>query len=370
LLVPLFREANVAADLIAALSRLDYPKDRLEILLLLEADDADTIAAIAAAMPAHPSPFRIVLIPFSHPRTKPKALNFALPFCAGEFIAVYDAEDRPHPQQLHAALAAFQAGAADLACVQAPLLTDNAHASWIAGQFSLEYAIHFTQVIALFARLRLPLPLGGTSNHFRKWALVAAGGWDPYNVTEDADLGYRLARAGYRIGAIAPPTFEEAPARLSGWTRQRSRWIKGHLQTWLLLMRAPGRTMAEMGVIGFWAMQLGLAGGLLAAFLHAPMLALLLLSPLLPGAQLDPIDWALAAAGFFAAWSCALCAAYRCQDPGLVRHALTMPVYWPLTFLPGLIALIELVARPHYWAKTDHALTARTAPAHAGRPHP
>lgn len=182
ILCPLYREANVVADLVAALDRLDYPREALDIKLLVEGDDVDTLAAaLAVAGAPH---IEVVIIPAAAPRTKPKALNAGLLHARGEYVVVYDAEDRPNPVQLRAALAAFEDGPANLACVQAPLDIDNANASWIARQFAAEYAILFRGVLPLLARLRLPLPLGGSSNHFRIDALRAVGGWDPYNVRE------------------------------------------------------------------------------------------------------------------------------------------------------------------------------------------
>jgi len=183
ILCPLYREANMAAELIGALSEIDYPRDRLDIKLLVESDDPDTIAAATAAADAANT--EVIIIPACGPRTKPKALNVGLALARGDYIAIYDAEDRPHPQQLRAALAAFEDGGESLACVQAPLAIDNADTSWIARQFAAEYAIQFREILPLLARLGLPLPLGGSSNHFRTSILREVGGWDPYNVCED-----------------------------------------------------------------------------------------------------------------------------------------------------------------------------------------
>lgn len=183
ILCPLYREANVTPDLVAALARLDYPTEALDIKLLVEGDDVDTIAA-ALAVSGAPH-IEVVIIPACAPRTKPKALNVGLAQARGEFVVVYDAEDRPHPQQLRAALAAFEDGGDNLACVQAPLSIDNADVSWIARQFAAEYAIQFREVLPLLAHFKLPLPLGGTSNHFRTDVLRQTGGWDPFNVSED-----------------------------------------------------------------------------------------------------------------------------------------------------------------------------------------
>ena len=215
-----------------------YPADRLEIRLALEADDRETIAAARAL--ALDRKYRIVLVPEGGPRTKPRALNYALRFCSGEIITVHDAEDRPHPRQLRTAAESFAAAGPDLACLQAPLNWFNRSECWLTRQFALEYAAHFHALLPLYARLRWPLPLGGTSNHFRAAALRRAGGWDAWNVTEDADLGFRLHALGYRCNVIAPLTLEEAPTRIWPWVCQRSRWLKGYAQTLAVHSRTQG----------------------------------------------------------------------------------------------------------------------------------
>jgi cellulose synthase/poly-beta-1,6-N-acetylglucosamine synthase-like glycosyltransferase len=361
ILCPLHCEANVVADLVAALERLDYPRHALDIQLLLEADDVDTIAAALAA--AQGSAIRIVLIPAAAPRTKPKALNVGLALARGDFLAVYDAEDRPHPQQLRAALAAFDEGGECLACVQAPLVIDNAHDSWIASQFAAEYAIQFREILPLLARMGAPIPLGGSSNHFRTDALRQSGGWDPYNVTEDADLGYRFAREGKRGGIIAAPTFEEAPVSFNAWLDQRTRWIKGHLQTWLVLMRNPFRSASEMGLGAFWSMHLVLGLGILASLAHGPIAIVLFVAAATPFDLLGPADFTLALSGYAAAAFAALSAAALSGDLSHARAALTMPLYWPLSSIAAYRALWELIRHPHHWAKTTHGISrARAAP--------
>jgi|CXWL01.1.fsa_nt_gi cellulose synthase/poly-beta-1,6-N-acetylglucosamine synthase-like glycosyltransferase len=357
MLCPLYREANVAPDLVAALDRMDYPKHALDVKLLVEGDDVDTLAAaLAVATAPH---IEVVIVPAAAPRTKPKALNAGLARARGEFVVVYDAEDRPHPEQLRAALAAFEDADGTLVCVQAPLVIDNAEASWIARQFAAEYAIQFGQMLPLLAKSGLPLPLGGSSNHFRTTALRAIGGWDPYNVTEDADLGYRLARARYRIGVIGPPTWEEAPVGFWPWLNQRTRWIKGHMQTWLVLMRDPIGSAREMGLAAFASMQLMLAGGMVAAFAHGPLACILLIAALSPYDLLGPEDFILALCGYCVAAFAALTASALSGSLSHARAALTMPFYWPLASFAALRAVFELVFRPHHWAKTAHGVSAR-----------
>jgi cellulose synthase/poly-beta-1,6-N-acetylglucosamine synthase-like glycosyltransferase len=358
ILCPLYREANVAHDLVAALLRLDYPAHAVDIKLLVEEDDAETLAAALAAVDA--SHMEVVAVPAAQPRTKPKALNIGLARARGDYVVVFDAEDRPHPQQLRAALTAFENGPSSLACVQAPLLIDNAETSWIARQFAAEYAVQFAALLPFLARAGLPLPLGGSSNYFRTNALRDAGGWDPFNVTEDADVGYRLARNGQRIGVIAPPTWEEAPVSLGAWLDQRTRWIKGHLQTWLVLMRNPLCTISEMGLRGFLAMQLMLGGGLLAAIVHGPLACIVAIAALTPYDLLSPADFVLALFGYCVAVFATLTASARSGQLSPLGAVLTMPLYWPLATIAAARAMIEFLLRPHHWSKTDHGLSPRT----------
>jgi cellulose synthase/poly-beta-1,6-N-acetylglucosamine synthase-like glycosyltransferase len=224
----LYREANVVNRLVAAIRALDYPLEKLDVKFVLEADDHETRRALAN-LDLGP-PFEIITAPPIGPRTKPKALNVALPFARGSFTVVYDAEDVPEPDQLRCALDVFTAADARLACVQASLTIDNTTDSWLARMFTAAYAGQFDPFFSGLAALHLPLPLGGSSNHFRTTALRRVGGWDPYNVTEDADLGIRLARLGYRSTALSSATYEEAPASFGPWLRQRTRWYKG----WML----------------------------------------------------------------------------------------------------------------------------------------
>jgi glycosyltransferase involved in cell wall biosynthesis len=355
LLCPLYSEARVAAQIVRALEHLDYPAHALQILLLIEDDDDETAAALAGLRLG--PPFEIVTVPALGPRTKPKALNIGLARARGQFCAVYDAEDRPDPRQLRAAVAAFAGeGGESLGCVQAPLMVDNARERWIAAQFAAEYAVHFHATLPLLARLDLPLPLGGTSNHFRVAALQAVGGWDPYNVTEDADLGYRLARYRWRVGMIDAPTWEEAPVSFNAWFRQRTRWIKGHLQTWLVLMRDPWRTAREMGLVAFLLMQIVLGGAAVSALVHAPMAALLIASAAGSFGLLAGEDLGLAAAGYAIALLGGLAAAARIGSLRLMRAVLTMPLYWPLATIAAWRALGDLMLRPHYWSKTAHGV--------------
>ena len=227
-LVPLFREAGVVPHLLQALRGIDYPRDKLDVLLLVESIDVETQAALAETkLDAH---MRVIVVPDGAPRTKPRALQYALQLTRGMNVVVFDAEDVPEPDQLRRAAAALAAGAGRLGCLQGRLNIYNPDASWFTRQFAIEYTALFDCILPLLQRLRLPVPLGGTSNHFPRAVLDAVGGWDPFNVTEDADLGIRLARCGYEVGVLASTTWEEAPATASVWSGQRRRWLKGWMR--------------------------------------------------------------------------------------------------------------------------------------------
>ncbi len=369
-LVPLYDEAAVLPQLVFGLSHLAYPSERLEILLVLEARDRETRNAAAnLRMPAN---MRVVVVPRGGPRTKPKALNYALTFATGELVVVYDAEDRPEPGQLHAAASEFARAGPDLACVQARLNIYNPAASFFTRQFTLEYSALFDGLLPALARLGLPIPLGGTSNHFRMQALRAAGAWDPYNVTEDADLGIRLARMGYRTATIASTTWEEAPTKMRDWFGQRTRWLKGWLQTWMVHMRRPGQLLRDLGAWRFAGLQLVMGGVLLSALAH-PLFVALAAGAMFSDEFWPDFDtrlgqwlWWIAminlGLGMLAPALAAGLAVVRRGRVWLLPWVLVMPVYWLAISIAGYRALIELARRPFHWEKTRHGIVSSRQP--------
>ena len=271
ILVPLFREITVVRQILDSVAAIDYPADRLDVKIVLEENDRETVDYVRdCILPQH---FEVIVVPACKPQTKPKALNYALNFARGDLIAVFDAEDVPDPRQLRLAAGVFAKAPADLACVQARLDFFNASDNWLTRQFAIEYAVLFRRLLPVLASLSLPLPLGGTSNHFRSDILRKVGGWDPHNVTEDADLGLRLARLGYRTGVIDSETSEEANCAPGNWMQQRARWLKGWMQTWLVHMRQPIRLYRELGWTGFLAMQAWLGGLIFSSLVHPFFLA-------------------------------------------------------------------------------------------------
>ncbi len=366
-LVPLYREDNVLPGLCRALGALDYPPAKLEVFLILEADDAATrAAALALGLPGN---YRILIAPDEGPRTKPKALNYALQFARGDVVVVYDAEDRPQPSQLRRAWDVFRSSGPELGCVQAQLNIDNAGATWLTRQFTIEYSALFDAILPALESLRLPVPLGGTSNHFPRRLLVDLGAWDPYNVTEDADLGIRIARAGYRTAVLASTTWEEAPPTLPAWIKQRTRWLKGWMQTYLVHTRRPRSLGRELGLgatIGFHA----LVGGLIASALVHPLFYALVAYHWLTDSLLAPAEstagavlWAIAAVNLAVGYTVSILvgvvSVLRRRRPGLALHALLMPFYWLLISAAAYRAVWQLVRDPYLWEKTEHGARRR-----------
>lgn len=369
ILVPLYREPpTVVRALIDALEALDYPAHCKEVFLLCEADDAATLAAVKAANP--PSYCRIFEIPPSSPRTKPKACNLALPFLTGEFVVIFDAEDRPHPQQLRRAVAEFRRSDTSLACLQAPLNYYNREETILTRLFSLEYSSLFCLQLPAIEALGIPMPLGGTSNHVRREALMHVGGWDAFNVTEDADLGMRLAYFGYRTQMLPSLTLEEAPLTLRAWMKQRSRWIKGYIQTWLVYMREPDTLKKRLGARGYYGFQFFVGAPALTFFL-APFfwLAFGLAALGVIRTELSPALMACClftmAIGALSHWLYAREAIARenWHSPRMRIAGIVYPFYWLLHSVASFMAVWQLLWRPHHWEKTTHGMSRIFTPA-------
>ncbi|MBB3811345.1 glycosyltransferase [Pseudochelatococcus contaminans] len=368
-IVPLFREMRVIPQLLHALMALDYPPAKLDIKLVLEAHDAETHAAIAAyRLPAH---IRVVTVPSGSPVTKPRALNVALAAARGRHVVIYDAEDIPDPHQLRKAAAIFRAFP-DVACVQARIVIDNPADGFIASMFAIEYAALFDAINPGLAAMGLPILLGGTSNHLRTDVLRDIGGWDAWNVTEDADLGIRLARHGHRIMDLPSVTREEAPFRWRAWINQRSRWLKGWMQVCITHSRHPRHTWRDLGAVGSLA-ACALTMGTLLGALCMPLFILATAWTL--------VDWAMAAPHISAAsWPLAMARGFSlivmvCGTASFVLPVLVglarrrrLALLWllplsPLYFLMITVAawrgVRDLIRNPSHWRKTGHGLSRR-----------
>jgi cellulose synthase/poly-beta-1,6-N-acetylglucosamine synthase-like glycosyltransferase len=353
-----------AARLVESIGALDYPVTRLDVKLLLEADDDETLAALAELeLPAH---FATLIVPPVEPRTKPKACNYGLIHARGSFTVIYDAEDRPEPDQLKKVVACFAGLPEEVACVQCKLNYFNRNQNLLTKWFTAEYSMWFDLLLPGLSAVDAPIPLGGTSNHFRTERLLDLGAWDPFNVAEDADLGVRLHKAGGRTVVVESTTFEEANSDLHNWIRQRSRWVKGYIQTWLVHMRSPVKLLRQLGLRRFLSFQMTV-GGTALVFLINPLYWLITslwmateaggIRQLFPSFVYYAAGFSLNIGNFVFAYGTAAAAAHRGYDD-LVKYGLLTPLYWGLMSIAAWKGLIQLVHNPFYWEKTDHGLDA------------
>lgn len=366
-LVPAYNEPEVVGELIGHMRALDYPVEKLQVLLLLEEDDQVTIDAARAV--AADDLVTVVLVPPADPRTKPKACNYGLHFATGAIVTIYDAEDIPDPLQLRRVVAAFADMDEDVVCVQGKLSfhngTDNILASW----FTADYGIWFGYLLPGIMTVRAPIPLGGTSNHFRRSLLDEIGAWDPFNVTEDADLGVRIAARGYRTAVLDSVTMEEANVDAINWIRQRSRWYKGYMQTWLVHMRRPRDLLSTLGPMSVYRFTMLLAGTpviacvnmvfwLIAALWIAGQPAVI--SELFPG----PIYYLALISLVFGNSAMVYMNVIAIREDGrgeLFWPALIVPAYWLMMSVAALKGMWQLIRNPSYWEKTFHGIAKSTS---------
>ncbi|MHB9137822.1 MAG: glycosyltransferase [Victivallaceae bacterium] len=405
ILVPLYKEANIAEKIIRNISNLDYPEDKLDVKLLLESDDRQTLQVLKNC--SLPWNFKIIVVPDALPKTKPRACNFGLKFARGEFCVIYDAEDRPEPDQLKKAVAVFRSSPDEMVCVQAKLNYYNSRQNLLTRLFTIEYSTTFDLMLPGMQTFNVPLPLGGTSNHFRTSVLRELGGWDPFNVTEDCDLGIRIYKHGCRTCLLDSTTWEEANSDLWNWIRQRSRWVKGFIQTHLSHTRYPLNTLRQLGIRGFFGFYLSVGASSfmmlvniiywIAGGFYLLMFADALASGLTPweiiagphnfvnyhgmafmGMRLEPwplFYWGETESRFWSALSVIffgmtiplvlanfmllavhILACVKRRYYHLLPAAMLMPFYWILISLGAWKGFIQLFFNPSYWEKTIHGL--------------
>jgi len=362
ILVPVYKEAEVLPDLLNALIRLDYPHTKLDIKILMEEDDKETIAAFNNWNP--PAYFHGIIVPYGQPKTKPKACNYGLIHARGEMVVIFDAEDLPEADQLKKVVVAFSKAEKDVVCIQSKLNYYNKSQNLLTRWFTIEYSMWFDLFLPGLDAAGAPIPLGGTSNHFRTGVLISAGAWDPYNVTEDADLGIRLYKRGYKTAIVDSTTFEEANSQIYNWIRQRSRWIKGYIQTWLVHMRHPLGLLRSTGWKGFLGFQFTVAGTFVSVLLnpiywimttlwfwkHLPFI-----ERIFPG----PVYFIGAFClfiGNFAFTYMNVAGAMRRGYYEMVKFALLSPIYWGLASVGAWKGFLQLFTQPHFWEKTSHGL--------------
>lgn len=385
ILLPVFRESEVIHKLVWNLKSIDYPLEKLDVKLLIESDDSMTYEAVKNMN--FPCIFEPVVVPYAMPKTKPKACNYGLYFSKGKYLTIYDAEDIPDSKQLKLVYSLFQKLSDEYVVVQCALNYFNKKENLLTRLFTLEYSYWFDYMLPGLDSLDVPIPLGGTSNHFRFDRLMELGGWDGFNVTEDADLGLRAYAKSYKVTVLDSTTLEEANNDFFNWIRQRSRWIKGYMQTFLVHMRHPVKLYQKVGLKGFMAFQFFI-GGTFFTFLVYPVLLLFLLFILfLHSGLLDtmvfwndlPVSKTLldSVSIFFPEWLVVISifnfvignlmmiyvnmmAVFRRRSYTLILYALVNPIYWLMHSISAYKGFIQLITKPFYWEKTNHGLTKST----------
>jgi cellulose synthase/poly-beta-1,6-N-acetylglucosamine synthase-like glycosyltransferase len=369
IIVALYKEKEIIPQLIKSLSQLDYPQEKLDIKLVIEEDDQDTLEAIRSQQP--PQNMDIIIVPsvvgINVVKTKPRACNYALPYCTGEYIALYDAEDVPDKMQLKKAVSQFRNAETDISCLQAKLNFYNADQNLLTKMFDMEYRIWFKLFLPGLHLLQSPIPLGGTSNHFKKDVLEKLGGWDAYNVTEDADLGIRMFLDGYKVGLLDSDTPEECPSTFGSWIKQRSRWIKGHLITFLVHTRNPVKLLQRLGFKNFLVLVLFIFFPILS-FLFYPILWGIYIADFL-GVDAFGIDTLIFSPEIKDALMVALLVpnviyvllamviSIKDKRYSDIPFTLLQPLYWLIHSVAAYYAVYEAIRRPHHWNKTAHGVS-------------
>ena len=359
ILVPLFKEkGKTIKNLIKSLGNLDYPKNKLDIKLIVEIEDFKTLEEIKKLKP--PAFFQIVRVPNSKPKTKPKACNYALRFCRGEYVTIYDAEDVPDKDQLKKVVATFNEKNESVSCVQARLNYYNREENILSKLFSVEYSSWFDFTLYGLKRFDMPIPLGGTSNHFPIEVLKKIYAWDPYNVMENADLGMRLSLLGYKTKVIDSYTMEECPVTLKAWISQRVRWVKGYIQTFIVHSKGlvnMFKTLGRKGVVGFFYFF----GAPFLVFLSVPMIFLLSLIGLSFGSEVPVWLYQLSVVNIVLVlivhvlMGVYIVSARRWN--GMFGATLIFPFYWVMHFFASYGSLHQLITKPHHWNKTEHGVS-------------
>lgn len=360
-ILPMYHEGDVVAKLVEGMRKLDYPADRLEIRLLIEEDDEETMSA-AKALNLEP-PFVITNIPVSQPRTKPKACNVGIQEGDFDYLVIYDAEDQPEPDQLKKAAVAFSRCPDNVACIQGKLCFYNSTYNLLTRLFTVDYSTWFGLCLPGLDAYDAPIPLGGTSNHFRWDVLREVGGWDEYNVTEDCDLGLRLFVRGWRTRVLDSTTWEQACPTVRFWIPQRSRWVKGYAQTYLVHTRQPWQLTKQLGFRNSLHFHL-LIGGSVFSQLICPFYWLLVLlwlvfrpvglSHFFPGPVFAMGSLCLFVGNFFFAYTSGIACIRRRGMGHLAKYALLMPFYWIMMSVGAWKGFLQLITKPHHWEKTKH----------------
>jgi cellulose synthase/poly-beta-1,6-N-acetylglucosamine synthase-like glycosyltransferase len=368
ILLPVYKEDKLIKKLIWNLQSIDYPREKLDIKLLIEEDDDKTLNAVRNL--DFPAIFEVIVVPFHMPKTKPKACNYGLHFAKGKYLTIYDAEDIPDTDQLKKVVTMFNKLPSNYICIQSALNYYNRNENFLTRMFTLEYSYWFDYMLPGLDTLDIPIPLGGTSNHFKLDNLVELGAWDPFNVTEDADLGVRAYAKGYKIAVINSTTYEEANNEPFNWIRQRSRWIKGYMQTYLVHMRDPIALWKKLGWKGFLGFSFFIGATPLTFLVYPFLLGIFISYVVFDLSSIRTLfpDWVLFMSifnlmvGNILMIYINMMAVFKRRYYELILFSIANPVYWLMHSIAAFKGLYQLIVKPFYWEKTDHGLSKVTSP--------
>lgn len=363
ILLPVYKEDKLIKKLIWNLQSIDYPREKLDIKLVIEEDDDKTLNAVRNL--DFPAIFEVIIVPFHMPKTKPKACNYALHFAKGKYLTIYDAEDIPDTDQLKKVVALFGKLPDNYICIQSALNYFNRNENFLTRMFTLEYSYWFDYMLPGLDTLDIPIPLGGTSNHFKLDNLVELGAWDPFNVTEDADLGVRAYAKGYKVAIVNSTTYEEANNEPFNWIRQRSRWIKGYMQTYLVHMRNPAKLWRKLGWKGFLGFSFFIGATPITFLIYPLLLTIFIIYLIFDLSTIRTLfpDWVLFMSIFNLMVGNVLMiyvnmmAVFKRRFYELILFAIANPVYWLMHSIAAYMGLYELIVKPFYWQKTNHGIS-------------
>lgn len=358
-------EYSILKNLLDSINNLDYPKDKFDIKFVVDEEDIKTIEAGKELLKKFN--FDLIIVPDYRIKSKPLSCNYALKFIKGEYITIYDAEDRPEKYQLKKAIQKFKELGNDYVCLQASLHFYNKYKNFLTYCFSIEYSMWFDFTIRSIDKFGSFFPLGGTSNHFKAKKLLELGKWDGFNVTEDAELGVRIARAGYKVSYLNSITEEECPITIHAWIKQRTRWIKGFMQTFCEYMFfkkpicikstinfKPIRKLKFFDIITFNLFIM------MSFFFFITMMVIFLNLDIATNIKDFKLLIIMSYINIFSflimTYMSFIIIIVKNKIKFNVFYLILFPFYWILHYIAGVRACYYLIVKPFYWAKTKHGI--------------
>jgi cellulose synthase/poly-beta-1,6-N-acetylglucosamine synthase-like glycosyltransferase len=348
---------GVIKKLIENIDNINYPKDKLDVMLLIDQDDDYLEEALNLELPNH---FRIISASVGFPFTKPKVTNLGLALTDAKYGVIYDSEDRPDRNQLMDVVSEFNQDS-DLVCVQCRLHYTNKKNNLLTRFFNLEYLNWFGLTIHGLSKAQLSdypvIPLGGTSNHYDLEVLKSMGGHDAYNITEDAALGVHFALENKKIKTINSVTEELAVDELWTWIKQRTRWNLGHLITYVVFSRNFNENFKKLGAVRYLNLVLVLLGNFIVPFITPLLFTIFILDFFGYGAGetfIKNLPYITLIGNYLLIVISHALASIMLQRGKNLILCLLQPFYYLLHSVASWRALYKFFTAPTVWEKTNH----------------